>query len=115
MEVLRRPGAYERIQATGRTIMQALEENFARVGIPAQVVGLPALFDVVFTDRPVRNYRDILASDAGRLRRFNALLRQRGILKPESKFYISLAHDDADIAQTVEAIAYAADEIRSDP
>ena len=28
------------------------------------------------------------------------LLRQRGILKGESKYYISLAHDDADLRQT---------------
>jgi glutamate-1-semialdehyde 2,1-aminomutase len=114
MEILRRPGAHDRIQATGRRIMQALEENFSRVGIPAQVVGLPVLFDVVFTDRPVRNYRDILASDMDRLRHFNALLRQRGILKPESKFYISLAHDDADIAQTVAAISFAAEAMKGD-
>ena len=115
MEILRRPGSYDRIQATGRAIMQALEENFARVGIPAQVTGHPANFDVVFTDRPVRNYRDILASDAGRLTRFNAILRRHGVLKSKGKFYISLAHDDADIAQTVEAIGLAADEMKSDP
>ena len=115
LEVLRQPGAYDRIQATGRTIMQALEANFARVGIPAQVIGHPSLFDVIFTDRPVHNYRDFIGGDAGRMKRFNTLLRQRGILKPDSKFYISLAHDDADIAQTVEAIRFAADTMKSDP
>ena len=115
MEILRRPGSYDRIQATGRAIMQALEENFARVGIPAQVVGHPANFDVVFIDRPVRTYRDILASDAARLKRFNAILRQHGVLKSKGKFYISLAHDDADVAQTVKAIRSVADEMKSDP
>ena len=114
LEILRRPGAYDRIQATGRTIMQALEENFARVGIPAQVIGHPSLFDIVFTDRPVRNYRDFLAGDTVRMKRFNTLLRQRGILKPDSKFYISLAHDEADIAQTVDAIRFAADTMKSE-
>ena len=92
--------------------------NFAtdtRVGIPAQVTGHPANFDVVFTDRPVRNYRDILASDAGRLTRFNAILRRHGVLKSKGKFYISLAHDDVDVAQTVKAIRSAADEMKSDP
>jgi len=114
LEVLRRPGAYDRIQATGRAIMRALEQNFARVGIPAQVVGHPSLFDVVFIDRPVRNYRDVLAGDTVRMKRFNGLLRQRGILKPDSKFYISLAHDDADIAQTIDAIRFAADTMKGD-
>jgi glutamate-1-semialdehyde 2,1-aminomutase len=114
MEILRRPGSYDRIQATGRTIMQALEQNFARVGIPAQVIGHPSLFDIIFIDRPVRNYRDFLAGDAVKMKRFNTLLRQRGILKPDSKFYISLAHDNADIAQTVEAIQFAADTMKGD-
>jgi len=114
LEILRRPGAYDRIQATGRAIIEALEQNFARVGIQARVIGHPSLFDVVFIDRPVRNYRDFLAGDAGLMKRFNTLLRQRGILKPDSKFYISLAHDDADIAQTVDAIRFAADAMKGD-
>jgi glutamate-1-semialdehyde 2,1-aminomutase len=114
LDILRRPGAYDRIRATGRAIMRALEQNFARVGIPAQVVGHPSLFDVVFIDRPVRNYRDVLAGDTVRMKRFNGLLRQRGILKPDSKFYISLAHDDADIAQTIDAIRFAADTMKGD-
>lgn len=109
MEILRRPGAYDRIEATGRAIMAALEENFARVGIPARVVGVPSLFDVVFTKGPVRNYRDVFGADQARQKRFNALMRASGILKGESKFYISLAHDADDIAHTVEAIRNAAD------
>lgn len=114
LELLGRPGAYERIAATGRAIMQALDEALAGAGIPARVVGHPALFDVVFTEAPVRTYRDVLAADATRLRRFNATLRAHGILKGESKFYISLAHDAADIAHTREAIAAAAEALRGD-
>lgn len=114
LEILRRPGAYERIEATGRAIMRALDEAFGEAGIPAQVTGLPVLFDVVFTARPVRDYRDVLAADAARLRRFNAILREHGILKGESKFYISLAHDEEDIARTSAAIAAAAEAMRAD-
>lgn len=109
LDVLGRPGAYERVYETGRTIMAALEENFARVGIAAKVVGQPTLFDVVFTANEVRNYRDVVAGDAGMLARFNKLMRARGILKPDSKFYISWAHDADDIAQTVDAIRSSAD------
>ena len=108
LQILRRPGSYERIEATGREIMEALRRGFAKAGIPAQVVGVPALFDVVFTDREVRDYRDTLSGDLGRTRRFNALLRERGVLKSENKFYISLAHDEADVASTVDAIEWAA-------
>ncbi|MCR9177649.1 MAG: aminotransferase class III-fold pyridoxal phosphate-dependent enzyme [Alphaproteobacteria bacterium] len=109
LEVLGRQGSYEQVYETGRTIITALQENFARVGVAALVVGQPTLFDVVFTKGEVRNYRDVVAGDAAMLTRFNRLLRDRGILKPPSKFYISLAHGPSEVAQTVDAIASAAD------
>ncbi|MEQ8651151.1 MAG: aminotransferase class III-fold pyridoxal phosphate-dependent enzyme [Kiloniellales bacterium] len=108
LEILRRPGSYERIAATGKAIMQCLTEELGRAGVPAQVVGHPVLFDVVFTANPVKDYRDVLSGDADLQKRFNKHLRSNGILKSESKFYISLAHDDADLAQTRQAIAAAA-------
>jgi glutamate-1-semialdehyde aminotransferase len=36
-------------------------------------------------------------------------MRTRGILKPDSKFYISAAHDQRDLAQTTAAITEVAD------
>ncbi|HKX08034.1 MAG TPA: aminotransferase class III-fold pyridoxal phosphate-dependent enzyme [Stellaceae bacterium] len=97
MAILKRPGAYERIFATGRELMGTLSELLKSAGIPAVVTGEPPLFDVVFGVSEVRNYRDTLKGDAEMLRQFNRLLRDRGILKGESKYYISLAHDAADI------------------
>jgi glutamate-1-semialdehyde 2,1-aminomutase len=83
--------------------MAALGELLREAGIAARICGEPPLFDVVFTDQPVRDYRGTLAGDAETMRRFNALLRERGILKGESKYYVSLAHTDADIAFTIDA------------
>ena len=103
MAILKRPGAYERIHATGKELMAALGGLLKQAGIPAQISGEPPLWNVVFTDQPVRDYRGTLAGDAELMRRFNALLRERGILKGESKYYISLAHTDADIAFTIDA------------
>ncbi len=103
MAILKRPGAYERIHATGRELMAALGGLLREAGIPAQISGEPPLFDVVFSPEPVRDYRTALAGDADLMRRFNALLRERGILKGESKYYISLVHTDDDIAFTIDA------------
>src|SRR5712675_2237671 len=103
LEILRRPGAYERLFATGRELMGALADLLKHKGVTAQVVGEPPLFDVVFTSEPVRDYRATLRGDADKLRRFNAALRERGILKGESKYYVSLAHTPNDIRHTREA------------
>jgi glutamate-1-semialdehyde 2,1-aminomutase len=107
LEILRRPGAYERIFATGRELMGTLAELLKRNGLTAQVTGEPPLFDVVFTSEPVRDYRGTLRGDGDMLRRFNALLRERGVLKGESKYYVSLAHTPEDIQHTREAWASA--------
>src|SRR5579863_8571746 len=103
LAILRRPGAYERIHATGRELMAALDSLLKDAGIAAQISGEPPLFDVVFSSEPVRDYRGTLAGDAELMRRFNLLLRERGILKGESKYYISLAHTNEDVAFTIDA------------
>ena len=103
LEILRRPGAYEQVFATGRTLMAALSDLLKRSGLKAQVIGEPPLFDIIFTDQPVKDYRDTLKGDAAMLKRFNQLLRARGIMKGESKYYVSLAHTQADVDHTIAA------------
>jgi glutamate-1-semialdehyde 2,1-aminomutase len=112
LDILRRPGAYERIFATGRTLMASLTEQLKRAGIAAQVMGVPPLFDVVFTSEAVRDYRGSLRGDMAKLRRFNELLHKRGIMKGESKYYISLAHTDEDVRHTIDAWASAIEEMK---
>ena len=107
LDILRRPGAYEQIHATGRELMAILGSLLKQAGIPAQVTGEPPLFEVVFTGEPIRNYRSCLTGDMEMARRFNALLRERGILKGEQKYYVSLAHNADDVRQTREAWASA--------
>jgi glutamate-1-semialdehyde 2,1-aminomutase len=103
LEILRRPGAYDRLFDTGRELMTALSALLKRNGIAAQVTGEPPLFDAVFSAQPVRDYRSTLRGDADMLRRLNALLRERGVLKGEQKYYVSLAHTPEDIRHTCEA------------
>jgi glutamate-1-semialdehyde 2,1-aminomutase len=59
----------------------------------------------------VHDYRGALAGDADMQREFNRLLRARGILKGESKYYVSLAHDAADVRHTRDAWADAIQEL----
>jgi glutamate-1-semialdehyde 2,1-aminomutase len=109
LEILRRPGAYESLFATGRELMSYLAELLKRHGVTAQVTGEPPLFDAVFSGEPVRDYRGTLRGDADILRRFNALLRERGILKGEQKYYVSTAHTSDDVRHTREAWSSALD------
>jgi glutamate-1-semialdehyde 2,1-aminomutase len=113
LEVLKRPGTYDHVFATGRELMATLSGLLGKAGVKAQVIGEPPLFDVVFTDQPIKDYRDTLKGDAVIARRFNQLLRARGIMKGESKYYVSLAHTRADIDHTIGAWSDALKELMS--
>jgi glutamate-1-semialdehyde 2,1-aminomutase len=103
LAVLREPGAYDKVFATGRTLMDGLTTLIAEAGIPAQTVGEPVLFDVVYAEGEMRDYRAMLRQDVGVQKHVNGVLRERGILKGDSKFYLSTAHTAADVAQTLDA------------
>lgn len=103
LEILKRPGTYDRLFETGRMLMSALSERLTAAGLEAQVVGEPPLFDVVFAAGDIRSYRDTLRADAKRMTQFNALLRERGILKGDNKYYLSTSLTEADLEHTLGA------------
>lgn len=111
VEILRRPGTYERMHSVGGAIKVALQDSLDRAEIPARVVGEGVLFDVFFSEHDIVDYRSTLLADKERLGRFNRLLRERGVFKGDSKFYLSTAHDESDVEMTVEAIESAVDEL----
>jgi glutamate-1-semialdehyde 2,1-aminomutase len=105
LEVLKRPGTYDGVFATGRHLMAEIGGMLKKAGLPAQVLGEPTLFDVVFSAEPVRDYRGTLRGDAAVQKHVNTHLRAAGILKGDSKYYLSTAHDARDVEQTLSAFA----------
>ena len=104
MEILRRDGAFDTLRANGARLMAMFDRHLSAAGIAHRIVGHPTLFDVVFTDRDVRTYRDVQAADAAKNAKFNAALRENGVFKSPGKVYPSLALTEADFALTDAAI-----------
>jgi glutamate-1-semialdehyde 2,1-aminomutase len=100
---LRKPGAYETLHGTGRRLMAGLAELAQKSGLPAQVVGEPVVFDILFTGEPVTDYRSLQKADGALARSFTTELIKRGVVKNTQKMYMSLAHTDADVARTLQA------------
>ena len=98
---LRKPGAYERIFATGRRLKDGLAAAARKHGMPAQVSGEPPVFDIIFTDSPVVDYRATLTADRRRIALFNEECLRRGVVKAVNKIYVSLAHGDEDVTETI--------------
>ncbi|MCT4656170.1 MAG: aminotransferase class III-fold pyridoxal phosphate-dependent enzyme [Cohaesibacter sp.] len=108
MEILRRAGSYDTLIANGQRLQTLFQTHLDAAGINHRIVGHPTLFDIVFTDREVSNYRDVLKADAARNAQFNKILRKEGIFKSPGKTYPSLALTEDDFAQTDAAIKVAA-------
>ena len=112
LEILRRPDQYDKLQTTGETLMRGIRHRLESVGHEVQVVGHPTLFDVVFTDKPVRDYRDWLHGTRNKAADLHVQLKKNGILKGLGKFYVSLALTDEDISRTLDIVTDAAINIR---
>ena len=84
--------------------MEGYAHILREASIKAQVIGDAPMFDIVFTDHEVKDYRSAQGDEAA-MKRCNALLRERGILKSESKYYVSTAHTDEDVRATIDAFA----------
>jgi glutamate-1-semialdehyde 2,1-aminomutase len=98
---LRKPGTYERLHRMGTRLRDGLAAAAQRHGVVAQISGEAPVFDVLFTDRPIMDYRAALTADGARIRRFNEECLRRGLVKAVNKIYVSLAHSDADVDQTL--------------
>ncbi len=114
MEILRRDGAYDTLNANGVRLQEMFTKHLSENGIDHQIVGHPTLFDVVFYDRKIRDYRDVLQADTSRNARFNAVLRENGIFKSAGKTYPSIALSEEDFVQTNKAISTAARALSED-
>ncbi len=108
MEILRRDGAYDTLRAHGERLQKMFSSHLDAAGVAHRIVGHPTLFDIVFTDRDIRTYRDVLAADAKKGAAFNAVLRENGVFKSPGKLYPCLALTEADFELTETAILTAA-------
>ncbi|MEM7693179.1 MAG: aminotransferase class III-fold pyridoxal phosphate-dependent enzyme [Pseudomonadota bacterium] len=115
MEVLRRPGQYERLRETGQRLMRMHTDVLGEAGIAHRIVGDPTLFDVYFTDRTCRDYRSARHDDPKRAERWNATLRREAIFKSPSKLYPSLALTEDDFERTRRAMTAACDAVLALP
>ena len=105
LEILRQPGSYQHLFAVGRQLMAGLQQQLNQAGLEAQVIGEPPVFDIIFSNQEMVDYRDTQLGNKEMLRQFGQLLVGQGILRGDSKFYVSLAHTAADVQTTQTAFA----------
>jgi glutamate-1-semialdehyde 2,1-aminomutase len=102
---LSREGVYEQMEARGEALMDGLRQVARQAGLPFLVQGLGTAFNTAFTDQPsVTDYRSYVLCDLDKQKRFLHALQNEGV-RPTSRgtWFMSTAHTDADIEETVRA------------
>jgi len=117
LEILRRPGTYERLEGVSNYLAGGLATAAAKAGVPLTVNRVGSMFTCFFTNDSVTDYASAKKADTARFARFFRSLLGRGVYFPPSQFeaaFVSTAHHESDVATTVEAAAKAFEEIRYD-
>jgi glutamate-1-semialdehyde 2,1-aminomutase len=100
--------AYARLSASTERLAAGLRE--AAEGYPIQVVSVPGLLTVFFSEREVTDFAGAQACDLDAYGRWCRELLSRGVYPPPSQFeawFPSLAHSAEQIDRTIEAAAAA--------
>lgn len=106
LEELLKPGVYDRLERKGAALAKGLGTAFSEAEIPARVNRVGSLLTVFFTGDPVTDMDSASATDRDRFGRFFHAIVEEGVYPPPSQFeawFVSLAHSDQDIADTISA------------
>jgi glutamate-1-semialdehyde 2,1-aminomutase len=96
---------YEKLLSRGGVLTQALRDIFAAAELPIAISSAGSVFHLSFIEKTPRNYRELLAADAQRYSDFALALLDEGVLVlPDGRWYLSTAHSDRDIAETIAAV-----------
>jgi glutamate-1-semialdehyde 2,1-aminomutase len=107
MDLLASPGLYERQLKLGERLMEGLRALGDEAGLPVIVEGLGTVFQLWFSERPIRNWRDAQRYASPEL--FTAWWQEmllRGVLFHPSHYenlFLSMVHTDADVDQILSA------------
>lgn len=110
------PALYDTLERRGARLQHGLEAAAREAGVPVTVQRVGSMWTVFFSPRPVTNWDDAAAVDRVAHARFFRAMLARGVLLPPSAFesaFLSAAHDDALIDQTIAAARAAFTEARA--
>jgi glutamate-1-semialdehyde 2,1-aminomutase len=106
LQELRDDPPYERLEMLSSRLAEGLDRAATDAKIPHVIQRAGSMLTLFFHDGPVQNYDDALRSDTRLFARFFWEMLARGVYLPCSQFeaaFVSAAHTEADIYQTIEA------------
>jgi glutamate-1-semialdehyde 2,1-aminomutase len=105
-----RAEVYPKLEKVSAEVADGVAAAAASAQIPLTTNRVGAMWTWFFTACPVTNYEQAARSDTKRFAAFHRAMLNAGIWLPPSQFeaaFISNAHTDADIEQTIDAARHA--------
>lgn len=106
LEALHDEGVYEQLEAQSQKLSAGLTAAAANTGIAVTMNRVGSMMTVFFQAGPVVNWTTAAQSDTDRYAKFFQAMLARGVYLPPSQyeaFFVSLAHTDEQIDQTIAA------------
>ena len=106
LDLIQAPGFYETLDARTAALCAGLEDAARAAGVPFSTNRVGSMFGLFFTAEKVETYAQATVGDTAAFNRFFHAMRERGVYLAPSAFeagFLSMAHDDAVIAATLDA------------
>ncbi len=106
LKVLQQPGTYETLEAKSARLDAGLREAAAEAGFELTFNRVGSMLCTFFTSDPVTDYSSACRSDTSLFGAFFRAMLKEGVYLAPSQFeaaFMSLAHTDEQIGQTIEA------------
>ena len=107
LEILGRPGAYEYLDTITKRLINGILEAGKETGHAMTGGSISGMYGFFFNENPVTCFEDACKSDTEKFGKFHRAMLERGVYFAPSAYeagFTSLAHTEADIDETIEAV-----------
>ena len=114
LELVQAPGFHDNLAAATHALCDGLEDAAREAGVAVTTNRVGGMFGLFFTSEKVDTYAQAIACDTAAFNRFFHAMLERGVYLAPSAYeagFMSSAHDDAIIAETIAAARGAFKEI----
>ena len=101
---MKKPGVYQKLETMGQRLADGLTQVFNEAEIPGTVNRIGSMLTGFFSPGPVASLSQVEQADTAAYGRYFHAMLERGVYLAPSQFeagFVSLAHTDADIDQTI--------------
>jgi glutamate-1-semialdehyde 2,1-aminomutase len=97
---------YRKLFHLGEIMRNQLNKTIEELKLKAQAVGFGSIFQLLFTDRKIQDYRDALTSNAEQFKEFQRKMMGKGVFilpQANKRCHICTAHTEEDIEHTIQS------------